>query len=71
MLPEPFPAHASLALTYQQFPTSLSDAQIEEKFRSLTAYVLSAKQLNAILDRLWHLEDVGKVAEIPCAFVFD
>ena len=36
-----------------------SDAQIEEKFRGLTEDVLGAKRVNAILDRLWHLERRG------------
>jgi hypothetical protein len=46
-----------------------SDAQIVAKFRGLTEDFLGAKQVNAILDRLWHLEDVGNVAEIPSAFI--
>ena len=46
-----------------------SDAQIEEKFRGLTGDVLGAKQVNAILERLWSLEEIANVAEIPQAFV--
>ena len=46
-----------------------SDAQIAEKFRGLTEDVLGAKQVNTILDRLWHLEDLENVAGIPPAFV--
>ena len=49
--------------------TPKSDAQIEKKFRGLAEDVLGAKQVNAILDRLWHLEELGNVAEIPPAFV--
>ena len=48
-----------------------SDAQIEDKFRGLTEDVLGAKQVNRILDRLWHLDDMKNVAEIPPAFVLD
>ncbi|MBI4191677.1 MAG: MmgE/PrpD family protein [Betaproteobacteria bacterium] len=48
-----------------------SDAQIEEKFRGFTEDFLGAKRVNAILDRLWHLEELGNVAEIPPAFVLD
>ncbi|MBI4189999.1 MAG: MmgE/PrpD family protein [Betaproteobacteria bacterium] len=48
-----------------------SDAQIEGKFRGLAEDVLGAKRVNTILDRLWHLEELGNVAEIPSAFVLD
>ena len=48
-----------------------SDAQIEEKFRGLTEDSLGAKQVNSVLDRLWHLENLGNIAEIPSAFVLD
>jgi hypothetical protein len=47
-----------------------SDAQIEHKFREMTETVLPAKQVAAILDRLWHLEELENIAEIPPAFVF-
>ena len=46
-----------------------SDTQIAEKFRGLTEDFLGAKPVNAILDRLWHLEDMRNVAAIPPAFV--
>jgi 2-methylcitrate dehydratase len=46
-----------------------NDAQIAEKFRALTEDYLGAKQVHAILDRLWHLEEMTNVAEIPPAFV--
>ena len=46
-----------------------SKAQIEEKFRALTEDVLGANRVNAILDHLRHLEELGNVAEIPPAFV--
>ena len=48
-----------------------SDAQIEEKFRGLTEDVLGTKQVNAILERLWHLEAMQNVAAIPPTFVLD
>ena len=47
-----------------------SDKQIEEKFRGLTEDYLGAQQVTAILDRLWHLDEVRNVAEIPPTFVF-
>ncbi|OGW86709.1 MAG: hypothetical protein A3K11_02165, partial [Nitrospirae bacterium RIFCSPLOWO2_12_FULL_63_8] len=48
-----------------------SDAQIAEKFRGLTEDLLGAKQVNAILDRLWNLEAMDNVATIPPAFILD
>ena len=48
-----------------------SDAAVADKFRGLTEDFLGAKQANAILDRLWNLEDVKNVAGIPPAFVLD
>lgn len=46
-----------------------SDVQIADKFRNLTQDLLGAKQVNAILDCLWNLEDLPDVAKIPPAFV--
>ena len=46
-----------------------SDAQIEQKFRSLTEDTLGAQRVNSILARLWDLETVTDIAEIPPAFV--
>lgn len=48
-----------------------SDAEIADKFRGLTEDYLGAKQVDAILDRLWHLEDMKDVAAIPPAFAID
>jgi 2-methylcitrate dehydratase len=49
----------------------MSDAQIEEKFRGLTEDVLGTKQVNGILDSLWHLEDMKSVVAIPQVFILD
>jgi len=46
-----------------------NDSQIVEKFRGLTEEYLGTRQVNAILDRLWNLEDLTNVAEIPPYFV--
>jgi 2-methylcitrate dehydratase len=46
-----------------------SDAQIVEKFQELTEDFLGAKRVHAILDRLWHLDDLESVAVIPPDFV--
>jgi 2-methylcitrate dehydratase len=48
-----------------------SDAQISAKFRGLTKELLGARRSDSILDRLWHLDDMKDVAEIPPAFVLD
>ena len=45
-----------------------SDTQIVEKFSRLIEDVLSAKQMNVIVNRLWQLEELGNLAEIPPAF---
>lgn len=42
----------------------LSDAQLEDKFRSLTADVLSRARCNKLLDLLWHLDQVGDIGEV-------
>ncbi len=46
-----------------------SDAQIEEKFRELTEDYLGAKRVNAILARLWDVDQMSQVAEIPPMFI--
>ena len=48
-----------------------SDAQIAEKFRGLTEEFLGVKRVNAILDRLWNLDQLENVAVIPPDFVLD
>ena len=48
-----------------------SDAQIEEKFRSLAEDTLGAKRVSALLVRLWNLEDAPDIAGIPTAFALD
>lgn len=45
-------------------------AQIEVKFRGLAEESLGVKRASAILERLWHLEDMANVAEIPPALAF-
>ena len=46
-----------------------SDAEIENKFRGLTEDTLGARRSKAILARLWKLERIENVGEIPAAFV--
>ena len=42
----------------------LSDTQLEDKFRSLTADVLSRARCNKLLDLLWDLDRVGDIGEV-------
>jgi 2-methylcitrate dehydratase len=46
------------------YKNPLTDAELEEKFRSLAHKVLSPSQADALLDRLWHLEDVTDMGEV-------
>jgi 2-methylcitrate dehydratase len=49
--------------------TPKTDAQIVTKFRGLTEEYLGAKRVKSILDRLWAIERMENVAEVPPAFV--
>lgn len=42
----------------------LTDEEIEQKFRSLAEGFLTSKQMNALLQLLWNLEDVDDVGKI-------
>lgn len=46
-----------------------SDAQIAEKFLGTAGEFLGAARAKAVLDRLWALEGIERVAEIPRSFV--
>ena len=46
----------------------MSDAEIEEKFRRLTEAHLGGARVRSVLDRLWNLEALADVAEVPAAF---
>jgi 2-methylcitrate dehydratase len=47
-----------------------SDAEIEDKFRTLTEGVLGSKRVDAVLDALWNLESANDVSKIPPLLVF-
>ena len=47
-----------------------SDAEIEEKFRSLTEAALGPRQVDTLLATLWDLEKVDDVSVIPPLLVF-
>ena len=42
----------------------LSDSEVEDKFRSLARDLLTPAQTDALLDRLWHLEEVTDIGEV-------
>jgi 2-methylcitrate dehydratase len=46
------------------YKNPLTDAELEEKYRSLVDDVLSPRQADALLDRLWHLEEVTDMGEV-------
>jgi 2-methylcitrate dehydratase len=46
------------------YKNPMSDEEIEEKFRALTHELLTPAQTDAILDRLWHLEQVQDIGEV-------
>ena len=46
-----------------------SDAQISEKFLGTAGEFLGAARARTLLDRLWALEKIERVAEIPASFV--
>lgn len=47
-----------------------SDAEISAKFRDMAEESLGVKRVDALLERLWSVENMADVAEIPPAFVF-
>jgi 2-methylcitrate dehydratase len=42
----------------------MTDAEVEEKFRSLAKDLLSPTQTDALLEKLWHLEEVEDIGEV-------
>ncbi|MFQ5902703.1 MAG: MmgE/PrpD family protein [Candidatus Binatia bacterium] len=42
----------------------MTDAEVESKFRTLTAPVLPRSRANRILKRLWHLEDISDIGSL-------
>ncbi len=45
--------------------TQKSAAQIVEKFRGLTEDTLGSARVTALLERLWHLDEIQDMAELP------
>ena len=42
----------------------MSDAEVEEKYRALSTDLLAPQQIDALLDRLWHLEEVVDIGNL-------
>jgi 2-methylcitrate dehydratase len=47
----------------------MSDSEIEAKFRRLAGPFLTPGQIDASLDRLWHIEEVTELRELMGLFV--
>ena len=52
------------------YKNPLTDNEVDRKFRSLAQEHLSAERVDALLDRLWHLEDVQNVGDLIRLTVF-
>jgi 2-methylcitrate dehydratase len=46
------------------YKNPMSDEEIETKFRRLAEEWLTSRQIDDLLDRLWHLEQVGDIGEV-------
>ena len=46
------------------YKNPMTDAEVEAKFRSLAQDLLSPTQTDALLDKLWNLEQVGDIGEV-------
>jgi 2-methylcitrate dehydratase len=55
---------AEVAYHKGHFKNPLSDREVEEKFRSVVSDLLSPAQADALLDRLWHLEQVEDIGQV-------
>jgi 2-methylcitrate dehydratase len=42
----------------------MTDAEVEDKFRRQAAALMNTDQMDAVLERCWHLEDAGSVTEL-------
>ncbi len=46
------------------YKNPMTDAEVEAKFRSLSEPFIPAAQTDALLERLWHLEEVSDIREV-------
>jgi 2-methylcitrate dehydratase len=58
--------HVTAEVPYHRghYKNPMSDQEIETKFRALSDDWLTSRQIDALLDRLWHLERVGDIGEV-------
>jgi hypothetical protein len=42
----------------------MNDQEVETKFRALAQDLLTSRQMNALLDRLWNLEQMADIGEV-------
>jgi hypothetical protein len=42
----------------------MSDQEVEDKFRALVRDVYTPTQTDAVLERLWHLEEVDDIGQV-------
>jgi len=55
---------AEVAYHKGHYKNPMSESDVEAKFRSLTEDVLSPRQVDRLLDRLWHLEEQKDIGDI-------
>ena len=55
---------AEVAYHKGHYKNPLSDEEVEAKFRSLAEGVLPENRTNALLQRLWRLEEVEHIGEV-------
>ena len=55
---------ASVEYFKGHYLNALSDAEVEKKFRTLTAGLLEDHQCNAVLKTLWDLEQLGDAGKL-------
>jgi 2-methylcitrate dehydratase PrpD len=46
------------------YKNPMHDQEVEGKFRALARELLTPAQTDALLDRLWHLEQVGDIGRV-------
>ena len=55
---------AEVAYHKGHYKNPMSESDVEAKFRSLTEDVLSPRQVDRLLDRLWHLEEQKDIGDV-------
>jgi 2-methylcitrate dehydratase len=58
--------HLAAEVPYHRghYKNPMSDREIETKFRALAEDWLTSRQIDALLDRLWNLEQVADIGEV-------